>query len=237
MFKPSRRLLAGAAIAVALPLSFLPTGAAQAQRSRNTTPPAPTVIPVPTVIGSFGEGRVQFFTSVLPRGRAIQAELVSAPNAVTVSEILGIVYVSPGLPGSTYVVRVRTHQFYDGRTYAATDLNSAWVTASYTTPAQFEIPPAPTNLRVLSSDANTTTVTWDAPPATATTPVGTYGYLVSINGATPIPPCPGGAYNFCPPQTYQFAKLAPGASLRIQVQALNLAGNFSALSAPFVVNG
>ncbi len=231
MFKPSRRFVTCFAFVVAVPLSFLPGNAAQAQRSR------PSVVAPPTVVGASGESLVQFYTGVLPRNQRIQAEVVSSPNPVTLRVLPGTISLSPALPGSTYVVRVRANQFYDAKTYAATNLNSVWVTASYTTPAQFEIPPAPSNLRVLSTEAGLTTLTWDAPPATASTPAGTYGYLVSVNGASPIPVCAGGAYNFCPPQTYRFATPPAGTSVQLQVLAINLPGNSSALSAPFVVNG
>ncbi len=234
MFKPSRRLVTTLAFVVAVPLSLLPASAAQAQRSR---PAAPPTIAAPTVIGASGETRVNFYTGVVPRNIRIQAEIVSSPNPVTLSLFPGTISLSAALPGSTYVVRVRANQFYDARTYVATNINSAWVTASYSTPAQFEIPAAPTNLRVLSSAAGITTLTWDAPPATASTPAGTYGYLVSVDGASPIAVCAGGAYNFCPPQTFGFATPAPGTSIQLRVLAVNLLGNPSALSAPFVVNG
>ena len=189
------------------------------------------------MIGASGETRVEFYLGVVPRNIAIQAEIVSSPNPVTLFSCCGLISLSSARPGSTYVIRVRANQFYDARTYAATNINSAWVTASYTTPARFEIPPAPTNLRVLSSAAGFTTVTWDAPPATASTPAGTYGYLVSVNGANPISVCAGGPYNFCPPQTFEFATPAPGTSVQLRVLAINLLGNSSALTAPVVVNG
>ena len=192
MFKPARFFVTSVAFAVAVPLGVLPGSTAQAQRAR------PSAVAAPTVVGASGESVVRFYTGVLPRNQRIQAEVVSSPNPVTLSSLPGTISLSPGLPGSTYVVRVRANQFYDARTYTATNLNSVWVTATYTTPAQFEIPPAPTNFRVLSSEAGFTTLTWDAPPATVSTPAGTYGYLVSVNGTSPIPVCAGGAYNFCP---------------------------------------
>ena len=232
MFKPSRRFVIGFAFVAAVPLSLLPSNPAQAQRAR------PSVVAAPTVVGSSGESVVRFYTGVLPRNQRIQAEVVSSPNPVTLSLIPGTIALSPGIPGGTYVVRVRANQFYDAKTYVATNLNSAWVTASYTTPAQFEIPPAPTNLRVLSSaTGGFTTLTWVAPPASASTPAGTYSYLVSVNGASPIPVCDGGAYNYCPPQTYLFATPSAGTSIQLRVLAVNLPGNSSVLSAPFVVTG
>ncbi len=232
MFKPSRRFVVSLAFVVAGPLSLLPVSTAQAQRAR-----AVTTVPVPTIVGASGESTIRFYTGVIPRNQRIQAEVVSSPNSVTISIFPGTIAVSPGLPGSTYVVRVRSNQFYDAKTYAATNLNSAWVTASYTTPAQFEIPAAPTNLRMLSSAAGSTTVTWDAPPATASTPAESYGFLVSVNGATPIPACPAGAYNFCPPQTFVLPTPAPGTTVQLRVLAINLLGNSSVPSAPFVVTG
>jgi hypothetical protein len=233
MFKLSRRFVKSFAFVVAVPLSFLPGNAAQAQRARPSNPPA---VAAPTVVGASGESVVRFYTGVVPRNHRIQAEVVSSPNPVTLSIFPGTIALSAALPGSTYVVRVRANQFYDAKTYAATNLNSAWVTANYTTPAQFEIPPAPSNLRVLNSGAGFTTLTWDAPPATASTPAGTYGYLVSVDGASPIPVCAGGAYNFCPPQTYTFATPPAGTSVQLRVLAINSPGNSSALSVPFVVN-
>ena len=223
--------------AVVVPLSLLSANAAQAQSSRNTKPPAPSTVAAPTIVGASGETLVQFYTFPLPRNIRLEVQTVSSPNPVTLRVIAGIVQLSPGRPGSTYVIRVRANQFYDARTFVPTNLNSAWVTATYTTPAQFEIPPAPTNLRLASSASGTTTLTWDAPPATSSTPAGTYGYLVSVNGANPIPVCEIGAYNFCPPQTYSFATPVPGTSIRLQVLAINLPGNSSALSGSFVVTG
>jgi hypothetical protein len=235
MFKPSRRFVTSFVFLAAVPLSFLSGNAAQAQRVRPSNPP---LIAAPTVVGASGESLVQFYTGVIPRNQRIQAEVVSSSNPVTIDARIGSgITLSPGLPGGTYVVRVRANQFYDPKTYVATNLNSAWVTASYTTPAQFEIPPAPSNLRVLSSAAGFTTITWDAPPATASTPAGTYGYLVSVDGANPIPVCAVRAYNFCPPQTYAFATPPTGTSVQLRVLAINLPGNSSPLSAAFVVNG
>jgi hypothetical protein len=232
MFRPSRRIVTSLAFAFVVPLSFLPGNAAQAQRAR------PSAVAAPTVVGASGESVVSFYTGVIPRNQRIQAEVVSSPNPVTIDATLGsIITLRPALPGGTYVVRVRANQFYDSRTYVATNLNSVWVTASYTAPAQFEIPPAPSNVRLVSSTSGLTTITWDAPPATASTPAGTYGYLVSVNGANPIPACAGGAYNFCPPQTYAFATPPAGTSVQLRVLAINLPGNSSALSAAFIVNG
>ncbi len=147
------------------------------------------------------------------------------------------VVVTPPVHDGTYVIRVRAHQFYDAQTFEATNLFSDWVTVTYTTPAQFETPAAPTNLRTLSSTGGRTTITWDAPPATPSTPVTTYGYLVSINGAAPGAAFPSGAYVFCPPQTTEISTPAPGSSTTVQVLAVNLLGNSSTLSASFVVNG
>ena len=237
MFKPLPRLVATLTFVVAVPLSLVSANAAQAQSTRTTKPPAPSSVAVPIVVGASGETLVQFYTFPLARNIRLQAEILSSPNPVTLRIIPGTIQLSPARPGGTYVIRVRANQFYDARTYVATNLNSAWVTASYTTPAQFEIPPAPTNLRVLSSASGLTTLTWDAPPATSSTPAGTYGYLVSVNGASPISVCEGGAYNFCPPETYTFATPAPGTSVQLQVLAINLPGNSSALSAPFSVRG
>lgn len=230
-------LVATFTFAVAVPFSLVSSNTAQAQNSRNTKPPATTTVAAPTVVGVFGETLVQFNTLPPARNIRLQAEILSSPNPVTLRIISGIVQLSPARPGSTYVIRIRANQFYDARTFVATNLNSAWVTATYATPAQFEIPPAPSNLRVLSSSLGSTAVTWDAPPATLSTPAGTYGYLVSINGAAPISVCEGGAYNFCPPGTYTFATPAPGTSVQVQVLAINLPGNSSALSAPFSVKG
>jgi hypothetical protein len=232
MFKPSRRFFTSLAFAFVVPLTFLPGNSAQAQRAR------PSAVAPPTVVGASGESVVSFYTGVIPRNQRIQAEVVSSPNPVTIDATLGsVITLRPGFPSSTYVVRVRANQFYDAKTYAATNLNSAWVTATYTTPAQFEIPPAPSNLRLVSSAGGFTTLMWDAPPATASTPAGTYQYLVSVNGANPIPVCSPGAYNYCTAQTYEFATPPAGASVQLRVLAINLLGNSSALSAAFVVNG
>jgi hypothetical protein len=238
MFKPLTvgRLVTSLAFVVAVPLSLVPANTAQAQSSRNR-PPAPSTVAAPTVAGASGETFVQFYTLPLARNIRLQAETVSGPNPVTLNVIGGIVQLSSARPASTYIVRIRANQFYDARTFVVTNLNSAWVTATYTTPARFEIPPAPTNLRVDSSGSGFTTVAWDAPPATSSTPAGTYSYLVSVNGADPIPVCQAGAYNFCPPETYFFASPAPGTSVQLHVLAINLPGNSSVLSAPFLVRG
>jgi hypothetical protein len=75
MFKLSRRFVKSFAFVVAVPLSFLPGNAAQAQRARPSNPPA---VAAPTVVGASGESVVRFYTGVVPRNHRIQRRLCRA---------------------------------------------------------------------------------------------------------------------------------------------------------------
>jgi hypothetical protein len=186
-----------------------------------------TTIAAPIVAGVYGESTITIVYLPSRRGVEVQTELVSGPAPSSISQFGGITQINGATQSTAYVFRVRNHQFYNDRTSVATNLFSAWVNVSYTTPV-FAIVNPPTNLRVTSVFQGQVEITFDAPlPTTASQT--SFSYQVSVDGGAYFGTCElygpyCGTVGASIPHT-------PGTTTRVNVVAFDPNGNRSGASA------
>jgi hypothetical protein len=200
-------------------------------RTTTTRAPAGTTIAAPVVAGVYGESTITIVYLPTRRGVEVQTEVVSGPAPQSINQLGGITLVNGTTQSTAYVFRVRNHQFYDDRTSLATNLFSAWVNVSYTTPV-FAIVNRPTNLRVTTVGPGQVEITFDAPLPTNASQTF-FSYLVSVNGGAYVSTC-----DLYGPYCGTVGASIPhalGTTTRVNVVAIDPNGNRSVASADLII--